>query len=159
MARHDSQAATQLALQLQDDKQRSRALSGIATSIARDDPAQAVSLLPNITDPANLKQALQTIAGQWYRSDPAAALRWASSLPAGVGRDSAIVTMTMNFDDIGRRELELIDSIADPQSRTNARQMAILRLARTDQVSALRMLEEMDIPEDKKAKYREKIRK
>jgi hypothetical protein len=159
LASHDSQAATQLALQLQDDKQRSRALSSIATSIARDDPAQAVSLLPNITDPANRKQALQTIAGQWYRSDPAAALRWASSLPAGVGRDSAIVRMAMNFNDIGQRELELINSIADPQSRTNAKQMAILRLGSTDQAAALRMLDGIDMPEDEKVKYREQIRK
>ena len=158
LARHDSEAATQLALQLQDDNERSQALSSIASSIVNDDPAQAVSLLPNITGTANRKQAFQTIAGRWYRNDPDAALRWASSLPAGAERDSAILRMTMSFGDIGRRELKLVDSIADPQSRTNARKMTIVPLARTDQAAALQMLEEMDIPEDQKVRYREKIR-
>ncbi len=157
LARHDSHTATQLALQLQDDKERSQALSSIAASIANDDPARAVSLLPNITDPANRKKALQTIAGRWYRSDPDAALRWVHSMPIGEGRDSAIARMTMDFDGIGRRELELIDSIADSKSRTSAKQMAVVRLARTDQAAAIRLLEGLDIPEADKVKYRERI--
>lgn len=158
LARHDSETATQLALQLQDDQERGQAFLSIAKSVVADSPAEAVSLLQNITDPASRKQTVRAIAGTWYRSDPDAAVRWVSSLPAGEERDSAIVRMSLNFSSMGPRELEAIDSISDSKSRTSTKQMAVLRLARTDQAAALRILEGMDIPEDQKVKFRETIR-
>lgn len=157
LARHDTETAKQLAFQLQDTKERSRVLSSIAASIAPHDPKQAVDLLQSITDPVSEKQAIQAIARQWHRSDPDAALSWVSSLPPGDGRDAAVVQLSMKFRDVGQRELELVNSITDPEARKSAEKMAIFRLARTDQSRALRMLEDLDIPEVEKAKYREQI--
>ncbi|MCH9693476.1 MAG: hypothetical protein K0U72_03110 [Gammaproteobacteria bacterium] len=157
LARHDSETATQLALQLQDDQERDQAFSRISRSLAADNPEEAIRLLQNITDPSSRKRTVRSIAGTWYRSDPGAAVGWLASLPANEERDSAIARVSMSFDDLGQQELELIDSISDAKSRTSTRQTAILRLARTDKAAALRILEGMDIPEEQKVKFRETI--
>jgi len=157
LARHDSQAATQLALQLQDDKQRDQTLSRIAVSALSEDPDGAISLLPSITDPEKRARTVGTMAAQWHRSDPDAALSWLSSLPAGSGRDGAVFRLAGSFGEIDSRELDLINGIEDPESRTNSARMAVLGLSRIDKAAAKGILEELDIPEQEKVKLRESI--
>lgn len=157
LARHDSEAATRLAMQLQDDTQRDQALSKIAESAVRQDPDRAISLLPSITDPKKRARTVQTIAAQWHRRDPDAAVRWLSSLPAGSGRDGAVARVAPSFGEVDRRELDLINSIEDSESRANTARMAVIGLSRSNKAAAIRLLEELDIPEQEKAKLRDSI--
>ncbi|MBT8068726.1 MAG: hypothetical protein KJO09_15895 [Gammaproteobacteria bacterium] len=157
LARHDSEAATRLAMQLQDDTQRDQALSKIAESAVRQDPDRAISLLPSITDPKKRARTVQTIAAQWHRRDPDAAVRWLSSLPAGSGRDGAVARVAPSFGEVDRRELDLINSIEDSESRANTAGMAVIGLSRSNKAAAIRLLEELDIPEQEKAKLRDSI--
>ena len=80
LARNDSEAAVQLALQLQDDKARNQALSNIATTIAADDPARAVSLLSSISNPQSRTNAERMVIVRLARTDQAAALRMLENL-------------------------------------------------------------------------------
>lgn len=157
LARHDTEAATQLAMQLQDEKQRDQTLSKIAVAAVKQDPDRAIGLLPSITDPEKRAQTVRTIAAQWHRHDPDAALRWLSSLPAGSGRDGAVGRVAASFGEIDRRELDLINDIEDPTSRTTTARTAVIGLSRLDQAAAIRLLEQLDIPEQEKAKLRDSI--
>ncbi|MEM7276926.1 MAG: hypothetical protein AAF385_02280 [Pseudomonadota bacterium] len=159
LAKHDSATATQLAFQLSDDKERSTALSNIASAIVVDDPAEAAGLLQNIIEPKHRRNTIQTIARSWYRADQDAAVRWLTSLPTGEERDSAIVSAAMNFETMGQQELQLFEHVSDSKSREMAMRMSVLRLARKDKVAALQALKRMDMPEDQKEKLRETIRK
>ena len=80
LARSDSEAAVQLALQLQDDKARNQALSNIATTIVADDPARAVSLLSSISNPQSRTNAARMAIVRLARNDQSAALRMLENL-------------------------------------------------------------------------------
>jgi hypothetical protein len=155
LGRYDTQAATELALQLQDDKQRDQTLSKIAVSAVNQDPDRATSLLPSITDPKKRARTVQTIAVQWHRRDPDAALSWVSSLPAGSGRDGAVSRLATSLGQIDRRELDLINGIEDSKSRTDAARMAVLGLSRIDKAAAIRILEDLDMSEEERIKLRD----
>jgi hypothetical protein len=85
------------------------------------------------------------IAATWHRYDPAAVMGWVKAMPAGPGRDDAIMQLAARWDATTAEQDELIASIGDRDKRGQAKVARIHKLIRTDPARARELLQDDDI--------------
>lgn len=158
LAKRDPDAALQAALQIQDEKTRNSALSSTISQLVETDPERSVMLLDRISDTDARQQAISNLAMRWSLSDPAAARQWAAGLPAGKSRDLAISGLLLRMTSVGAMELDLVRSIGDSQVRSRALSQLALTMAKTDTQGALRLVDELDLPEREKSVLEQRVR-
>ncbi|MFH1496653.1 MAG: hypothetical protein ABII82_02390 [Verrucomicrobiota bacterium] len=99
-----------------DSSAHSAALAGVVNGLIKTDPVRAAATLLAEGSPAEQQKHVRSLAYRWTKLDPNAATAWASALPPGELRDTALV------------------SLANPLSETNtAATLALRTLAQTDE--------------------------
>jgi hypothetical protein len=89
----------------------------VIAAVAARDPAAAAELWQNAGLPELSSYTSNRIARSWVARDAAAAARWALRLPAGDGRDTALVTI-LGFAALDAvRAAELVNEIHAPEAR------------------------------------------
>ena len=146
VARADAYAARQLADQLPAGEVRDYAYSNIISYHARANPAEATRWLDNVDTPHIRGTVAGEIAAAWYEIDPGAANRWVSSLPVGPMRDATIVGLTSRWRDVDPQQRAMIESISDPDLRSQAKIRQIYSVMRRNPEQARKLLQDGDIP-------------
>ena len=150
VAEADITTAKLLADQLADSDARDRAYVQVIAQHAGNDPAEAARWLNSVNDAGQRGHAAGQLAARWYQIDPAEAVRWVNSLPAGSSRDDAIMRMSFQWRDATAEQDKLIASIKDRGKRSQAKMQQIQRVMQADSARARRLLEDEDIPADKR---------
>ncbi len=158
VAETDTVLARQLAEEIADAGARDAASALLVSQQAAEDPRAASTLLATITDETQRAEAAGSVAMHWYQSEPDAARQWLRTLPAGKVRDRAILSLSGLFREPGSRELALIEDISDEYLRGQAKMQIAANVARTDPELARALIEDPDIPAERREQMQEWLR-
>ncbi len=145
IAQTDVFGAKQLADQLATGSARDSAYHQIIVQRAQTHPVEAAGWLSRIDNEAMRSVATGRLAALWFEHDSVAAARWVSGLPAGAGKDDAILQMSARWRHPTPQQRELIASIENREKRGQAKIRQIYNLMRSNPAEARRLLDDTDI--------------
>jgi hypothetical protein len=149
----DVARARQLADQLGDAASRDSAYLHIAMQQAAQSPPDALLTAQQIGNVHVRAQATASAITQAARQDPDAARRMVTQLPPGPARDITIVQVMSDWSNLESME-GLIETMEDPDLRSQAKLNRLYYAAQTDPDRARALLADPDIP----AETREEVK-
>lgn len=127
---------------------RPSAMNGLLVGWARFDPPSAAAFADGLAPQARPSSALGAIVSSWIEEDPLAALAWTRGLKDAAARDEGLYRLTPS---IAARSLSdglaLAAEIADPETRSQARNTALAEGARRDPAAAVKALASLPHPD------------
>jgi hypothetical protein len=148
----DVARARQLADQLGDAGSRDSAYLQIAAQQAAGSPADALLTAQQITDVNIRAEATAAAITQAGRQDTAVARRLVAQLPPGPARDLAIVQVMSDWSNLESME-SLIDTIEDPDLRSQAKLNRLYYVAENDPARARTLLADPEIPAEMREEF------
>lgn len=143
LAKNDPQtAAQQVALMTAGDA-RDRAIADIVGPLARLDPQAAAEFLKTQGSEQAQQDSMRELMPSWVAQDSAAALTYASSLPEGDVRDSALRSYVFSNSSAAPADLvQVAEGISDERDRSRAVGMTAARWMREDEAAAKAYIEQ-----------------
>lgn len=126
---------------------------------AQANPRETARYVDLIQDDTQRGQIVGAIAAQWYTTDQGGAIRWLHTRPRGDEYDTAVAQMAHRFQRLGPTEHCLIDGISDVDLRDSAYFSAISSISRNDPARALRLLQEIPLPADRRQRLEEHLQR
>jgi hypothetical protein len=128
------------------DSQRLNAVGSLAHGWAVNDPQAAIEWASSLTDPAQREQAIGSAVGGWASADIYESSEWINSMPKGGTRDIATQHLVGALSNSAPESAwTWAMSIATPQNRINALQIAYMGLTRKDPVIAKQLLQDANL--------------
>ncbi len=156
LSRNDPQAAAKQVTLMSDGDAKDNAISDVVGPLARLNPQAAADFLKQGSEDAQ-QNSMRELMPSWVAQNPSAALSYASSLPVGDVRDSAIQSYVFANNTAAPADLvQSAESITNERDRSRTIGMAVNRWMREDEPAAKAYVEQTTaIPEDSKQRLLE----
>lgn len=156
LSKNDPQAAAKQVALMSNGEAKDDAISDVVGPLARLDPQAAADFLKQGSEDAQ-QNSMRELIPSWVAQNPSAALSYASSLPVGDVRDSALQSYVFANNSAAPAELILsAESITNQRYRSHAVGMTVTRWMREDETAAKAYVEQTtSIPEDSKQRILE----
>ncbi len=151
LSRNDPQAAAKQVALMSDGDVKDGAISDVVGPLARLDPQAAADFLKQASEDAQ-QNSMRELMPSWVAKDPSAALSYATSLPVGDVRDSALQSYVFANNSAAPADLvQSAESITNERDRSRAIGITVNRWMREDEPAAKAYVEQTTaIPEDSK---------
>lgn len=156
LSRNDPQAAAKQVALMSDGDAKDRAISDVVGPLARLDPQAAADFLKQGSEDAQ-QNSMRELMPSWVAQNPSAALSYASSLPVGDVRDSALQSYVFANNSAAPADLiQSAESISNERDRSRTIGMTVNRWMREDEPAAKAYIEQTTaIPEESKQRLLE----
>lgn len=148
--RSGPEVAMAVASEIGDSRLRDQTYATIVQRMAQRDPQQAINYLERVSDNDLRIQVTAGAVRSWYRSSPASAVSWIAAKPPGQERDRIVAMVSSYWVETTAQEQQLIDAIADPQTRSQIEMHRIVTVSRTDPAKARQMLNSGSFSEEER---------
>ncbi len=141
---------------MSDGDAKDNAISDVVGPLARLNPQAAADFLKQGSEDAQ-QNSMRELMPSWVAQNPSAALSYASSLPVGDVRDSALQSYVFANNSAAPADLvQSAESITNERDRSRTIGMAVSRWMREDEPAAKAYVEQTTaIPEDSKQRLLE----
>ena len=144
LAKNDPQAAAKQVALMPDGDSKNHAIADVVGPLARVDPAAAAEFLKQHGSEEAQQDSMRELMPSWVAQDSAAALNYASSLPAGDVRDSALRSYVWSNNTAAPADLvQVAEGIADERDRSRTVGMTVGRWMREDPAAAKAYVEQI----------------
>jgi hypothetical protein len=140
-SRSDPEAAARAAESLSREDYRRSAVMQVASSWAQRDAARAAAWASGVSDPTAQQSAVGVIASMWSQQDPAAARAWVLGLPAGHGRDGALLSLISSTAQTTIPDDSLFAAFSDDRMRLTGVSGTALFISQRDTAAARAFVE------------------
>jgi hypothetical protein len=156
LSRNDPQAAAKQVALMSDGEAKDGAISDVVGPLARLNPQAAADFLKQGSEDAQ-QNSMRELMPSWVAKDPSSALSYATSLPDGDVRDSALQSYVFANNSAAPADLvQSAESITNERYRSRAIGMTVNRWMREDAPAAKAYVEQTTaIPEDSKQRILE----
>lgn len=144
LAESDPRRAAQMVTAIDNPRQRTRAVQGIAAAWGQRDPVAALGWVAQVPDAESRAGAVNSIVSMWSQQAPAQALAWVRNQPDAATRDMGIASYLQSRNYPTESDLGLLDEIGDTQRRQQALAGLAMKSARRNPDLARRLLSEIE---------------
>lgn len=157
LAKSDPQAAANQVAQMADGDSKNRAVTDVVSALARQDPQAAADFLSKQGDEQSQRDSMRNLMPAWVAQNSAAALTYATSLPEGNVRDSALQSYVWSNNSASPSDLvQVAEAITDERDRSRTVGITVSRWMREDPVAAKAYVDQTTaIPDDSKQRILE----
>lgn len=157
LSKNDPQAAAKQVALMADGDSKNRAVSDVVSALARQDPQAAADFLSKQGSEQAQRDSMRDLMPTWVNQNASAALTYATSLPEGNVRDSALQSYVWSNNSAAPADLvQVAESITDERDRSRTVGITVSRWMREDPVAAKAYVEQStSIPDDAKQRLLE----